>query len=627
MSQDRPLHESVEGLSVSPMGPVYPSPESWLDQVLYFLLPDRFSDGDEHHRPLFNPLRPEDHRHPDLGKWRESGRRFVGGRIRGITTKLDYLKELGVTTLWVGPVWKQRADLDTYHGYGIQNFLMVDPRFGSLEDLQEMVRQAHQRGMYVLLDVIYNHTGNNWYYLLDDEHRTTAPYREEPAYPFGGWRSGEDGAPIDSIKTWEDGVWPREFQNPDWYTRAGTIGNWDAPGRELDPDAEFRRGDFGDLKNLNLADDAVVDALVRCYQYWLAVTDCDGFRIDTVKHVPHEVSARFCHGIRDYARQIGKENFLLLGEVTGSPAIVRAYVDPEGANLDAALDIESAPRRLSDMVKGFGSSEEFFNHFGGRDDMGPLRKAGIHHVSILDDHDMVWRDGKHRFIWANGGADGWGQLAHSVGVQLGTPGIPCIYYGTEQAFDGSESSHDEESEPRGEDGRIPFADRYVRECMFGGEFGAFQTRGCHFFNREHPVYRRINTIAHIRTRNDAIGQALRRGELYVREVRHDGEEEYTPYHIGGVVAWSRLSPEAAVVCVFNSHGLESRVAEVTVDKDAFGDSGRAWVHYRGDWSDEWLRSPPRDQTIEAVRHESGRVTVKLELPPSGMAILSSIPPD
>jgi glycosidase len=77
------------------------------------------------------------------------------------------------------------------------------------------------------------------------------------------------------------------------------------------------------------------------------------------------------------------------------------------------------------------------------------------------------------------------QVAHAVGVLLTLPGIPSIYYGTEQALDGSQAYHDYGIEPE-----HAYIDRYIRECMFGGKFGAFQTQGCHFFNPNHPTYLR-----------------------------------------------------------------------------------------------------------------------------------------
>ena len=112
------------------------SPADWRDEVLYFLLPDRFSDGREDTRELLTqtrravlrttPARPD----IDWREWAASGARWQGGTIAGIRGRLDYLQGLGVTTLWIGPVFKQRARLDTFHGYGVQDFLEVDPRFG-----------------------------------------------------------------------------------------------------------------------------------------------------------------------------------------------------------------------------------------------------------------------------------------------------------------------------------------------------------------------------------------------------------------------------------------------------------------------------------------------------------------
>lgn len=278
-----------------PRGPMYPSPISWRDQVLYFLLPDRFSDGGEQDRPVFSRAEPERHRATDHHAWMEAGRRFQGGHLRGITSKLDYLRDLGVTALWIAPVWRQRPDLQTYHGYGIQHFLDVDPRFGTRQDLRDLVDAAHARGMYVLLDVIYNHSGNNWFYTIDGSPADEAPYRFQPPYPVHGWRSG-DGRSVPEIQTVDDGVWPVDFQRADWYTRAGRIGRWDPEPWEdpLDSDNEFRRGDFFSLKDLDLGRNDVLSAAIQVYRYWIALTDCDGFRIDTVKHVPWEASRNFC---------------------------------------------------------------------------------------------------------------------------------------------------------------------------------------------------------------------------------------------------------------------------------------------------------------------------------------------
>src|SRR5439155_16151540 len=225
------------------------------------------------------------------------------------------------------------------------------------------------------------------------------------------------------------------------------------------------------------------------------------------------------------------------------------------------LDIAGAPRRLSDFVKGMTPPMEFFKHFGGGDALGDLRVDGHRHVSVLDDHDMVFREHKHRFNWNNNAADPLAQTAHAVGVQLTTPGIPCIYYGTEQAFAGAEFIHDETHEPNGADGKRPFPERYVRECMFGGTFGAFETAGCHFFDREHPTYKRIAAIARLRGGHDDVGRALRRRRLHVRAVRTVGDR-LGPPNQGEIAAWSRIHEGNAVIIVLNTHGIEARGADV-----------------------------------------------------------------
>ena len=114
-------------IDLKPRGPVQPSPLDWRDQILYQLLPDRFSDGCEDDRQMYDPANPEQFRAVEKAAWMDAGTRFVGGTLKGIQTKLDYLQGLGITTLWINPPWRQRSDLETYHGYGIQNFLEIDP--------------------------------------------------------------------------------------------------------------------------------------------------------------------------------------------------------------------------------------------------------------------------------------------------------------------------------------------------------------------------------------------------------------------------------------------------------------------------------------------------------------------
>lgn len=122
----------------------YPSPADWRDEILYFLLVDRFSDGQEHTRPLLDRANRAAARPslPDGAAWRWDRRagsgadRWQGGTLQGTRSKPGYLREPGITAIWLSPVLKQRGDMDTYHGYGIQGFLDVDPRFGTRGDVE-----------------------------------------------------------------------------------------------------------------------------------------------------------------------------------------------------------------------------------------------------------------------------------------------------------------------------------------------------------------------------------------------------------------------------------------------------------------------------------------------------------
>lgn len=605
---------SLAEAELHPRGTVFPSPADWRDQTLYFLMPDRFSDGNEAERPLYDRRQPDKFRATDVAAWMRDGKNYQGGTLNGVRQQLDYLKALGVTALWIGPIWKQRADLDTYHGYGIQNFLDVDPRFGTRQDLRDLVDAAHERGIYVLLDIILNHTGNNWFYDNEGQPFTTMPYRYNPPYPVHSWRSAT-GQPVKTIESVEDGVWPREFQNLDLYTRAGQIQQWDQASWEnpLHPDVEFRRGDFFDLKDLDLEQDEVCSLLTDVYRYWIGLSDCDGFRIDTVKHIPQESSRKFCGSIREYAESIGKENFLLLGEVTGGPYMAKSYLEIIGRNLDAILDIGSPRTNMIAVAKGFAPPVSFFDQFQPHDVLGTHRETGRYHVSILDDHDMVGSQ-KRRFAAGSSIEAKYEQVAHAVGLMLTTLGIPCIYYGTEQAFDGSQDRHDFTVESS-----LSFEDRYIRESMFGGTFGAFQTSGCHFFDPTHPTYLRIQAISRIRNRKDQIGKTLRRGRQYLREICPK-DDQFRLSGAGELTVWSRIMWETAVTVAINTNGVENCGAYVDVDDTLFPAGAVMTFLYRSDWSDEALCNPPDDQTV-TVENVNGRSAIWLELPPAGMVIL------
>jgi Alpha amylase, catalytic domain len=183
---------------------------------------------------------------------------------------------------------------------------------------------------------------------------------ERGQYPFGEWR-GDQGQAIMTITGGEDGVWPCEFADPDRYTRAGS-GSLDA-SRFPDVDqAEFRSTDFEDLRDFALDAPGTLNFLARAYMYWIALTDCDGFRIDTVKHVSYEQARNLCGAIKEFAINLGKRDFFLVGEVPDDDFANRC-LNAVGRNLNAALDISGGRLALRDLSRGLSDRSRCFSGF------------------------------------------------------------------------------------------------------------------------------------------------------------------------------------------------------------------------------------------------------------------------
>ncbi len=572
LSRGRP--DSVRAVPLPRRTRGFPSPADWRDEVIYFLLPDRFSDGGEAARPLVDPIRRVANRPAGFrwDEWAASGAgRFQGGTLRGIGSKLEYLQELGVSTLWIGPVFKQRTHWDSYHGYAIQDFLEVDPRFGARQDLVQLVADAHQRGIRVLLDVVFNHTSNNWIYANGQDQ---PPYLPWPRfYQKGAWRT-RAGDLADALSGPDDGVWPRELQQDDYYTRAGA-GDLGA-GDLDDPHAEMRRTDFLGDRDINYDGTRALEDLTRCYKYWIALTDCDGFRVDTLKHVDEETGRNFCGAIKEFAANLGKANFFLVGEVAGDDRNADRYLDVLGSNLNATLDLGETKLALRAVAKGLAAPASYFDLLKvWDDDLGTHRNSGQRRVSVLDDHDHVFGE-KIRFSFR---AASDHQVIAGVAIQLFSLGIPCIYYGTEQALSGPEP---------GQEVYLPnFGgnDAFLREAMFGPVhprkagleglapgaagfdealpgFGASGTTGAHCFNSASAAYIRIAAL--IQARNAF--PVLRYGRQYQRPISNFGLLFGLP-PAGELIAWSRILDDEEALCVVNGHGTEARGGDVVVDSD------------------------------------------------------------
>jgi glycosidase len=577
------VHSSQE-LDFTPYCEITPSPSQWRDHVIYHLLIDRFDNGQD--------LRPFDPDETSRKEWDpHQGAEFQGGRIAGITRRLDYIRNLGCTTLWISPPFKNRKNTNnTYHGYAIQNFLAVDPRFGTLEDLQELVREAHQRGMYVILDIVINHTGDNWGYANDEK----IIYNNGQRFEFGFWR-GADGKPLKRSPEEfgeDDAVWPIELQRPECYKRQGRIGDMGKASGE-----EMLNGDTEDMKDLDLTREDVRDVLIRCHKWWIAQTDCDGFRMDTFKHAePHAMSI-FVNAIREYAQSIGKHNFQMFAEIVGEDDLLMKYLgqntpnpddDPReeypalGSCLDFPLyfcleDVikrKSPPSMLAERYEKF---QHFYRDYG---------LVGEYFVTFLDNHDQMHRPYR-RFM--HGESDPC-LVKIGIGYLLTSMGIPCVYYGTEQCFDGGGEQDDD----------------YVRETMFGSDWGAFGATEGHFFNEQHAAYQAIAAIARIR----AAEPTLRYGRQFFSQVSGDGMTFGDSRDPGGVFSYSRVLDVISLVMVINLDP-ESRAIFVAVD-DKFMSPGSE------------IRNLIDDRTFRVNTAPNGITPcIHLELSPREMMILKT----
>ena len=604
-----------------------PSPSAWEDEVVYFLLVDRFSDGNEDgYRDLAGNLvsgttpmfLPADDGNavttgPDRAAWMQSGVTFLGGTLASIRTKLGYLKRLGVTALWISPVLKQThptvGPAENYHGYATQDFLTVEPRFGSANDLRDLVSDAHQAGLRVILDVVLNHAGDVFAYDLSNPQRypsndpnaptgTVQPRWDGRLYPVAGWRDGRQGlvpfTPASAAAVHPDGaVFPSELHPPETFSRKGVISNFDYF-------PETREGDFFDLKDIYQGSgpmeaytpSAVLEALTRCYCWWIAFADLDGFRLDTVKHMDPGATRYFTSVVHEFAQTLGKDRFLIFGEDTGSRSDAIDRMELTG--LDAGLGLADVQYQIEAVVKGKSNPENYFDLFRNSELLGKGSHTWLRDTVVItiDDHDKVRDDGYKRRFCSDG--DGPTLALAALALNATTLGIPCIYYGSEQRFDGR--------------GGGDFADRYIRESMFGGDFGPFRSRQRHCFDETSVVYQELRRILALRTAEPA----LRRGRQFLRQISGDGLNFGLPVAFGSsrilsVVAWSRILFDRELLCAINTDPQQSQTAWVTIDSS---------LHSPGD---QLTCLYPQPQPDVQVQPRNG-LAVQLTVPAGGFVI-------
>ena len=273
----------------------------------------------------------------------------------------------------------------------------------------------------------------------------------------------------------------------------------------------------------------------------------------------------------------------------------------ETTGLNAALGIDDIPDKMEYLAKGYRDPQSYFSLFRNSVLVGKGSHSwfGKHIVTLFDDHDQVRKGNNKARFCGEPQNRGYDHLPAVVALNLTTMGIPCLFYGTEQAFDGAGDS-----------------DRYLRECMFGGKFGSLQSSDRHFFNEQHKIYRIIADINEIRKEHIA----LRRGRQYLREISGSGDAGTFgfPHMIGGrmlsIVAWSRIFNNHEMVLAINTDVDQSRTAWVTIDNNLHPDNSK---FLKCIYSTDTAQIPIGSEIkIEARNGKAVRLTV----PPGGFVI-------
>jgi glycosidase len=368
--------------------------------VMYLIMPDRFADGDKANDHL------KDFRVPDD---RSVGRDYHGGDLRGIEEHLDYLKRLGVTTLWTTPLYDNSAGQSgqSYHGYSATDMYAVDPHFGTMADYRALVEAAHARGMKVILDTVPNHVG------------AAHPWAKDPPMP-----------------TWLHGT-PQSHIKVDDDFKSVTDPTADAARRRVLLDGWFANV----LPDLNQDNPYVAQYLTQNAVWWIESAGLDGLRIDTFPYVPRS----FWH---DYNGELHAlyPHMSDVGEVFNSDPNVVSFFAGGRANLGSDGRFDTRLDTPFDYPMFFA-----------------LRGALTHHKPMTAIADVLNADklyphperlviflGNHdtkRFLSEDGASPA--ALHLGFGLLATLRGLPQLYYGDEIDMKGGDDPDNRKDFPGG----------------------------------------------------------------------------------------------------------------------------------------------------------------------------------
>ena len=489
------------------------------DEVIYFLLPDRFENGD-----------------PSNDRGGLSGDRLTtgfdptskgfyhGGDIKGLMQRLDYIQGLGATAVWVAPVFKNKAvqgppghESAGYHGYWITDFTQVDPHFGTNAEFKALVDAVHARGMKFYMDIVVNHTADVIYF-AECQGMDRCPYRSIADYPYQR-RGGVGGKPINPGFTGEkDGsaanfarltdpnyaytvkVPPaeRDIKRPAWLNDPIYYHN---RGDSTFRDESSTMGDFFGLDDVFTENPRVVRGMIDIFGEWIDKYRVDGFRIDTAQHVNPEFWQQFVPAMLARARKDGIPNFHIFGEVatdTADPAHTAENTRVD--KLPSVLDFGFL-WTVRAVIAGDAGTDELSKLFRADALYEGGAKAALQLPTFVSNHDspghIAWAIRRARPGAGDEEVLKRDMLAEAMLLTL--RGVPTVYFGDEQGFVGKGGDQDARQD------MFPSkVASYNEDKLLGTSATTAQSN----FDVQHPLYREIARLAHIRTSHRALTRGL-----------------------------------------------------------------------------------------------------------------------
>ncbi|MGW4907607.1 pullulanase-type alpha-1,6-glucosidase [Streptomyces sp. NPDC004270] len=472
-------------------------------EQFYFVMPDRFANGDTGNDQggLTGSRLSTGYDPTDKGF-------YQGGDLKGLTKRLDYIKGLGTTALWMAPIFKNKPVQGTgsnasagYHGYWITDFTQVDPHFGTNKDLENLISKAHAKGMKVFFDVITNHTAD----VVDYEEKSY-DYLSKGAFPY----LTKDGQPFDDADYAAGGkrfpaVSAASFPRTPTVADDSKVPSWlnDPTMYHNRGDSTFAGesatyGDFSGLDDLWTERPEVVSGMEKIYQRWVRDYDIDGFRIDTVKNVDMGFWTQWATALDTYAARHGRENFFMFGETYSADTSVTSPYVTQG-RLDATLDFPFQDAARAYASQG-GSAQKLASVFGDDYKYTTDKANAYEQVTFLGNHDM----GRIGYFLEQDNPKATDaqllakdRLANEL--MFLSRGNPVVYYGDEQGFTGSGGDKDAR--------QTMFASK-VADYLDDDEIGTERTHASDAYDTSAPLYRQISALSKLRAANPALADGV-----------------------------------------------------------------------------------------------------------------------